>query len=136
MTNFYAMAEAGEIEELLHAIAESSEEPELEIYQWMQIAGSLGSELADEISEDLVEAVLSRAGDETIAALHLEVAEWLIRGEQGCPIDIEIGLEQLEYAQQFGARDGLQVDDILRDLRGALTSDAERERFDAAIGAL
>ena len=62
------------------------------VFQWLQVASSLGNEEADGMADDLYEAALSRGGDETVAVLHYEVAEWFINGDNGVAANTDLGL--------------------------------------------
>ena len=128
----YDLAVEGDLKTLCETISqlEDDEDPTLAIYQWLQVAAALGHEDADDMAEDLHEAALSRGGDETVAVLHYEVAEWFIEGSRGVDPNPTFGLVQLEYAQELQLRESVDIDDGLRSLRAKLAPD-HQERFDA-----
>lgn len=107
---FFALAKAGDIDNLLNTIEEHIEDDEEKInttYQWMQVAASYGSEEAEEIADSVYDAVL-HVSDETVAYLHFEVAQWFIYGEHGVEQDIKRGIDQLRVAQHFQLRESIQ----------------------------
>ncbi len=128
----FALAVDGDLEALGGAVYLEADEDDLEatLFQWMEVASSLGHEEAAELSDALYEAALQRGGDETVATLHFEVAQWFILGEEGVVADPEKGLIQLQRAQDFHLRESVDVGDGLQKLRASL-SEAHQQRFDA-----
>lgn len=133
----FELAQAGDVDAVCDAAAESCAEGEREesVYQWLQVAASLGSDEAEEMADSLYDAVLSRGGDETVAVLHFEVAQWFICGEQEVEPNPGLGLYQLERAEQLRLRESVQIDGPLRDLRARL-DEAGQERFDGIFPGL
>ncbi len=127
----FALAVDGDLEALGGAVYLEADEDDLEatLFQWMEVASSLGHEEAAELSDALYEAALQRGGDETVATLHFEVAKWFILGEEGVVADPEKGLIQLQRAQDFHLRESVDVGDGLQKLRASL-SEAHQQRFD------
>ncbi|HJN75461.1 MAG TPA: hypothetical protein QGF58_16145 [Myxococcota bacterium] len=127
----FALAVDGDLEALGGAVYLEADEDDLEatLFQWMEVASSLGHEEAAELSDALYEAALQRGGDETVATLHFEVAQWFILGEEGVVADPEKGLIQLQRAQDFHLRESVDVGDGLQKLRASL-SEAHQQRFD------
>ena len=126
----YAHAAEGDLEALCEvAFATEEEEAESVVFQWLQVAASLGHEAADEMADDIYEAALSRGGDETVAALHYEVATWFARGEQEVAVNVEHALTQLARAQELQLRESIDLDDDLKKLRDVFSGDNE-VRFD------
>ncbi|MFT5355617.1 MAG: hypothetical protein ACI9KE_002836 [Polyangiales bacterium] len=126
----YGHAAEGDLETLCEAaFATGEEEGEQVVFQWLQVAASLGHEAAEEMADDIYEAALSRGGDETVAALHYEVATWFARGEQGVVVNVEHALTQLACAQELQLRESMDLDVELKKLRGSFSGVDER-RFD------
>jgi len=123
----YALALDGDLEALCGSVYEQAEEdPEMEVYQWLQVASSLGCEEAEEMSDDIYEAALSRGGDETVAVLHFEVAEWFIKGENGVAPNPELGLEQLRRAEDFQLFHSVDLGGGLEALRESLSAEHQK----------
>jgi hypothetical protein len=129
----YKRAEEGDVEELCRMAEETAEADEdgreTNVFRWLQVAAMLGSDEAEEMADDLYEAALSRGGDETVAVLHLEVAQWFIRGEHGVAQSAEHGLTQLELAEELQLRESVDVDEDLRSLRSFLKGE-DLNQFD------
>ena len=128
----FALAVDGDLEALGGAVYLEADEDDLEatLFQWMEVASSLGHEEAAELSDALYEASLQQGGDETVATLHFQVAQWFILGEEGVAADPEKGLIQLQRAQDFHLRESVDVGDGVQKLRASL-SEAHQKRFDA-----
>jgi hypothetical protein len=108
---------------------EDGEDPSCLVYQWLQVAAMLGSDEAAEMADGVYEGALSPGGDETVAVLHYQVAEWFIRGQNGVEPNVEHGISQLERAQQFQLQQSVDLGDGLASLRNALPEE-QRARFD------
>ena len=130
-SNLYALAAAGDLEALGRAVAVKvgADEREQSLFQWLEGASSLGHREAGELSSALHQTTLNRGGDETVAVLHFEVAQWFILGVEGVVTDAELGLSQLERAQELGLCDATDVEDSLQALRARL-SHVQMKRFD------
>lgn len=129
----YELAKEGDVDALCEAVAEAAkdddEEVDERVFQWLQVAATFGHEEADEMADDLYEASLSRGGDETVAVLHYEVAEWFIRGDNGVECNYEFGLYQLERAEELELRESVEIETDLLALRDELP-DEHVDRFD------
>jgi hypothetical protein len=134
----YALAKDADLESVCQAAAEACEDEDEaagEVYQWMQVAAALGRQEADEIADDIYEAVLSRWGDETVAVLHMEVAEWFVNGDHGVEVNTSHAVDQLECAENLQLRDSVEVDSELLAIRSKL-SGQDLGRFDSIFPGL
>lgn len=130
----YELAKEGDVDALCEAVAEAAkvddeDDVDEQVFQWLQVAATFGHEEADEAADDIYEATLSRGGDETVAVLHFEVAEWFIRGENGVEANAQYGLYQLERAEELSLRESVDIDTDLLALRDEL-DDEHVDRFD------
>ena len=130
----FALAKAGEVNEMLEALSQAQaadddgSETVVASYQWLLVAAALGSEEAEGMAEDLVEAALSRYGDETIAMAHFEVGGWWLLGQEGVTKDSDKAFAELEYADEMGVREMVDIESELEKLRSQ-SGAAERERL-------
>jgi len=135
--SLYQLARAGDLDglakrlELNGPISEDGDEDEdfddsvVELYKWCSIAGRWHEE-ATEMADAIQEAQLSRYGDETLALAHFEIGQMWLLGEEGLPVDVEQGFEDLTYAKKVGL--DISPKDIDQ-LRNRLSGEA-RTRFD------
>ena len=134
--DLFHFAKCGELEALCSRLAGGDEDgPEEVVFQWLQVSATLGSEEAEDLADDIYEAALSRGGDETVALLHYEVAEWFIRGQNGVARSAEHGLLQLERAQELHLRESVELDADLLALRRELKGE-HLSRFDVIFPGL
>jgi hypothetical protein len=134
--HLYEAAAAGDLNPLLMlgAAIEADpdfEDPECHVYQWLQVAACLGVDDAADYANGLYEASLSGSGDETVASLHMEVAQWFVHGTYGVVVNHDHAIAQLSRAQDFGLWGSLDgLDEPLLEIRAKIGG-VHHLRFDA-----
>lgn len=127
----YKLAIISNIKKLCDAVIEegcfnNDVEKDMAVFQWLQVAASLGSKEAQAMSENILKDELE---DATIAVLHYNVAKWFIYGENDIIPNPNLGLEQLELAKKLQLWESNDIDYNLRKLRENL-NEGYRKRLD------
>ncbi len=122
------LARGGRHEDLIALLG-----PSETLYTWLTVAAALGFAESARTLASLREEHASRWGDETVAAMHFDVARWFALGEKSLERAPSQALAQLELAFRLDPSGIRARADDLAALRAALPTGARRRAFDRLV---